>query len=590
MFLKSGIGRRLLSIFFVVAVATILSFFILHMSPVDPVSLQLQRLGMPPNSELVAELRQKFGLDEPILVQYMIWLKGVCMGDFGYSILFGVPVYDLLKEAIPKTVILAVSSLVLSVVITVPMALLAFFYRHRLPDLVIRFMTFAGISIPTFWLSLLLIYWFAVRLGWLPVIARGWQGLILPSAALAVWMSGLYIRRLRVSILEEYQKDYIIGARTLGLSELTILFKYLLPNALPGVISMLGLTIGGLLGGSVVIETIFGWRGMGALMVESHAESGLSSDAGICPMGRGCLHFGEPCGGYYLPLFGSTSAEERGELMTLRKLCGNKMLLLSLVLVIIWLFLALISPWIVPQDPFAVHMEERLQAGSMIHWMGTDSLGRDEFSRILYGSRVTLGIAFCGVGLTAAFGIMIGASIAFAGGKVEQVGTTILDFFLAFPSRIFMIALIGVIGASVWGVIIALVLTTWPEYARITRTLVRTEREKGYVRYAPYAGAGFYHIIFSYILPNAIPQLLVFLCQHISEVILLVAGLSLIGIGVPPPSPEWGTLLMGAREYMQTAPWLLFYPGGAIFVTVVIFNLLGDALRDALDPHDMAGE
>lgn len=201
--------------------------------------------------------------------------------------------------------------------------------------------------------------------------------------------------------------------------------------------------------------------------------------------------------------------------MTLRKLCGNKMLLLSLVLVIIWLFLALISPWIVPQDPFAVHMEERLQAGSMIHWMGTDSLGRDEFSRILYGSRVTLGIAFCGVGLTAAFGIMIGASIAFAGGKVEQVGTTILDFFLAFPSRIFMIALIGVIGASVWGVIIALVLTTWP---------------------------------------------------------------------------EWGTLLMGAREYMQTAPWLLFYPGGAIFVTVVIFNLLGDALRDALDPHDMAGE
>lgn len=269
MFLKSGIGRRLLSIFFVVAVATILSFFILHMSPVDPVSLQLQRLGMPPNSELVAELRQKFGLDEPILVQYIIWLKGVCIGDFGYSILFGVPVYDLLKEAIPKTVILAVSSLVLSVVITVPMALLAFFYRHRLPDLVIRFMTFAGISIPTFWLSLLLIYWFAVRLGWLPVIARGWQGLILPSAALAVWMSGLYIRRLRVSILEEYQKDYIIGARTLGLSELTILFKYLLPNALPGVVSMLGLTIGGLLGGSVVIETIFGWRGMGALMVEA---------------------------------------------------------------------------------------------------------------------------------------------------------------------------------------------------------------------------------------------------------------------------------------------------------------------------------
>lgn len=266
------------------------------------------------------------------------------------------------------------------------------------------------------------------------------------------------------------------------------------------------------------------------------------------------------------------------------------MLFFSLTLVIAWILIAVISPWIVPQDPFAVHMEERLQEGSMIHWMGTDSLGRDEFSRILYGSRITLGIAFSGVGLTAAVGIIIGASIALAGGRTEQIGTTVLDFFLAFPSRIFMIALIGVIGSGVGSVIIALVLTTWPEYARITRTLVRTEREKGYVRYAPYAGADFYHIIFAYILPNAVPQLLVFLCQHISEVILLVAGLSLIGIGIPPPSPEWGTLLMGAREYMQTAPWLLFYPGAAIFVTVVIFNLLGDALRDALDPHDEAGE
>ncbi|BEU86660.1 nickel ABC transporter permease subunit NikC [Selenomonas sp. TAMA-11512] len=271
--------------------------------------------------------------------------------------------------------------------------------------------------------------------------------------------------------------------------------------------------------------------------------------------------------------------------MFLRRLAADKVVLVCCVLALLWLSLALFAPWLAPYDPDAVEMGRRLQGVSAAHWMGTDSLGRDEFSRILYGARVTLSIAFLGVGITALFGIFIGSAIALLGGRAELAGTAVLDFFLAFPNRIFMIALLGVLGQSVGSVILALALTTWPEYARIARTLVRTEREKGYVRYAPFAGAGFFRVLFLYILPNALPQLLLFLCQHISEVILLVAGLSLIGIGIPPPSPEWGTLLMGAREYMQTAPHLLIFPGLAIFITVLIFNLLGDALRDFFDPY-----
>ncbi|BEU86661.1 ABC transporter permease [Selenomonas sp. TAMA-11512] len=267
--MKSGVMRRLFSLVLNLFIATVLSFWILHLSPIDPVTLHMEQLGLSPSPEVVAELRHKYALDEPVPVQYWIWLKGVLQGDLGYSIIFHTPVSTLLAQAIPLTVQLSASALVVSILITLPLGLLAFFYRSRWVDALIRFLTFGAIAIPTFWLSLLLIFIFAVKLSYLPVIATGAQGLILPTAALSVWISGLYIRRLRTALLEEYQKDYIAGARALGLGKWKILFCYLMPNALPGLISMMGLTVGGLLGGSVVIESIFGWRGMGALMVEA---------------------------------------------------------------------------------------------------------------------------------------------------------------------------------------------------------------------------------------------------------------------------------------------------------------------------------
>mgnify|MGYP000852220449 FL=1 len=267
--MKSGIMRRLLSLVLNLFIASILSFGILHLSPIDPVTLHMEQMGLSPSPELVAELRHKYALDEPIPVQYEIWLRGVWQGDLGYSIVFHTPVAELLAQAIPLTVQLAASAFFVSVLITLPLGLLAFFFRNRWVDRFIRFLSFGAIAIPTFWLSLLLIFLFAVKLGCLPVAATGAQGLILPTAALSIWMSGLYIRRLRTALLEEYQKEYIVGARALGLGRWKILFYYLIPNALPGLISMMGLTVGGLLGGSVVIESIFGWRGMGALMVEA---------------------------------------------------------------------------------------------------------------------------------------------------------------------------------------------------------------------------------------------------------------------------------------------------------------------------------
>lgn len=205
------------------------------------------------------------------------------------------PVSDLLAEAIPLTVQLSAASLVTSVLITLPLGLLAFFYRNRWVDALIRFFTFGAIAIPTFWLSLLLILIFAVKLAWIPVVATGAQGLILPTAALSLWMSGLYIRRLRTALLEEYRKEYIVGARALGLGRWKILFCYLIPNALPGIVSMMGMTMGSLLGGSVVIESVFGWRGMGALMADAVTQHDYSLMQGYILWGTGMFFLVNLC-------------------------------------------------------------------------------------------------------------------------------------------------------------------------------------------------------------------------------------------------------------------------------------------------------
>lgn len=186
--------------------------------------------------------------------------------------------------------------------------------------------------------------------------------------------------------------------------------------------------------------------------------------------------------------------------------------------------------------------------------------------------------------ITAVGGILIGAFAAFLQGFADRIVTAALDLFLSMPALVVAIALIGLLGPDTGNLIFSLCLTHWAEYARVARSLVQAEREKTYVRYARFAGAGFLGTVFSYVLPNVVPRLLVLVFQNIGEILLTVAGLSLIGIGVPMPYPEWGTMLMGARDYLQTAPQLMIYPGAAIFITILLFNFIGDILRDVMDP------
>lgn len=271
------------------------------------------------------------------------------------------------------------------------------------------------------------------------------------------------------------------------------------------------------------------------------------------------------------------------------RLRRRKIFLVVLTLTGLFILASFLAPYFLPYNPFAVDMTARLQPESSFHWFGTDQLGRDLFSRVLLGSRITLVMAISIVAISAAIGIILGAAAGLARGTWDKVFTTLLDVVLSFPGMIVALGVLGFFGPGLYTVAFALIVTGWAQFARVTRAIVVSECAKSYVQWDCFSGSSRWQTIYHLVLPNTVPHLLVMICQDIGSVILTVAGFSVIGIGVPPPHPEWGSLLLGSKSYLMTASWLLIYPGLAILIAVSLFNWLGDLLRDALDPYDHTG-
>ena len=238
-----------------------------------------------------------------------------------------------------------------------------------------------------------------------------------------------------------------------------------------------------------------------------------------------------------------------------------------------------------PNDPLVQDSQALLQAPSKKYPFGTDELGRCLFSRILYGGRTSLVIALAVTLLMSAIGILIGMISGYAGGMVDTVIMRFTDMLMAFPHIVFVIALVSVLGTGTRNLILAMTLISWTMYARVSRSMVISIKNNEYVEQARLGGVGQFSIIMRYILPNVLPYLIVLITQDIGSNLLTIASLSLLGLGSQPPTPEWGYMLSEGKRYMQTAPWMLVYPGLVILICVIIFNLLGDSLRDTEDPR-----
>ncbi len=265
----------------------------------------------------------------------------------------------------------------------------------------------------------------------------------------------------------------------------------------------------------------------------------------------------------------------------------NKMFVIFAALAILIILTAIFAPLVTGgTDPVKGSLADALLPPSKEHIFGTDKMGRDIFTRVIYGARVSLSSTFAVVALILAVGTIAGIAAGYFGGWVDAVIMRIADMMLAFPGLVLALAVAGIMGASIKNAIIAIVVVSWTKYARLSRSLVLKIRKCDYVSAAVVSGSRTSHILFRYMLPNALPTLLITAATDIGSMMLELAAMSFLGFGALPPAPEWGYMLNEGRACMQTAPWMMIFPGLAIFVVVVVFNMLGDSVRDILDPRD----
>ena len=277
-------------------------------------------------------------------------------------------------------------------------------------------------------------------------------------------------------------------------------------------------------------------------------------------------------------------AEESFLKEILRKLYKSKTAMFGIIILTILIITAIFAPLLAPYDPLEANILSRLQMPSAEHWLGTDNLGRDILSRIIYGSRISLQVGFISVSIALIFGGLAGILAGYYGGKIDTIIMRLIDVMLAFPSILLAIAIMAILGPKLSNAMIAISIVNLPRFARIVRSSVLTVKNEEYVLAAEAVGANDIRIIFVHILPNCMAPIIVQSTISIASAILEAAGLSFLGLGAQPPTPEWGAMLSEGRSALQLAPWVVAFPGLAIMVTVVGFNLLGDGLRDALDP------
>ncbi|MCT4631459.1 MAG: ABC transporter permease [Firmicutes bacterium] len=267
-----------------------------------------------------------------------------------------------------------------------------------------------------------------------------------------------------------------------------------------------------------------------------------------------------------------------------KRLRRNKMAMFGLFIIIVLFITAIFADFIAPYPYDKQDLINMFQTPSKDHLFGTDEFGRDIFSRVVYGSRISLEVGFIAVGISLIFGGVIGAVAGFYGGRIENFLMRIMDILLAIPQILLAIAIVAALGPSIANLMIAVGISSIPGYARIVRASVLTIREQEFIEAAKAAGSSDFRIIFKHILPNSMAPIIVQATIGVAIAILTAAGLSFIGLGIAPPTPEWGSMLSGGRSYIRDFPHMTLYPGLAIMVTIFALNLLGDGLRDALDP------
>jgi peptide/nickel transport system permease protein len=257
----------------------------------------------------------------------------------------------------------------------------------------------------------------------------------------------------------------------------------------------------------------------------------------------------------------------------------------GLLVILLLAVLAVLAPWVAPYEPTEIDIDNVLSPPSLAHPFGTDELGRDVLSRMLWGARVSMSVGFVAMGIAVAVGLLVGSVAGYFGGWVDALLMRLVDVMLAFPTFVLILAVIAIVEPSIFTIMVVVGLTGWMDVARLVRAEFLSLKEREFVLAARALGAGHARIIFREILPNALSPVFVAATFGVAGAILVESALSFLGIGVQPPTPSWGNILTSGKDYIEVAWWLSLFPGLAILITVLSYNLVGEGLRDALDPR-----
>ena len=678
------------------------SFIVYALLDLTPGTIVDAMISESMSAEDIETLRREYDLDKPMIYRYGKYMINLVQGDLGVSYITKTSVWDTYISRLPSTLLLAFTGLIIGASVGIPLGIRSARHAGSISDNATTVFVLLGVSMPAFWLALLLLQLFSLKLGWLPAggMQHGVRSIILPAVCSGLMLMATSTRQTRSGMLEVLKADYLRTARAKGVPEKAVIRKHALGNAWIPILTAMGASLANLLAGSVVIEQVFTWPGVGRLTIEAVQQRDVPTVLGCVIMTTGlyvlvyvivdilyafvdpriksqytsqnkkkkralvivnveatgalpdiqqkpiaasevsieqksCLDnvetepavveaetnavllsesrfekdelveaqksFATRTTFTEIPNTVIKSTDKEKELVTKKyekrgmfgeifhRLRKNKGAMVGLIIIVTLLLIFVISLFISYDAVTEGVIKDRLSKPTWKYPFGTDMMGRNSFLRVLYGTRYSLAIGFGGSAIAAIIGITLGAVAGYYGGVVEEFIMRINDVLASIPSMLFGIVLMTVLGTNLQNLIIAVGISSIPIYMRITRASILSIRNNEFVEAAKAIGLPNLRIIFKQVLPNGLAPLIVTYSLNLGLVIVTAASLSYLGFGVPIPHPEWGALIAVSRDHARNAPHLLAFPGLFIMITVLAFNLLGDGLRDALDPKLKGG-
>ena len=698
--------RRLVLLIPVIIAVSFIIFALMDVIPGDAMS-QIDTTHM--TSQEVADLRVSLGIDDPVIVRYGRYMSRVIQGDLGRSELSNISVFSTFMSRLPNTLYLAFASFVVGVAIAVPLGVFTARRAGTVVDNLTTAATMVGMSMPGFWLGILLMLLFSYRLGWLPAggFRNGAISVVLPALAASGTLVASTTRQTRSAMLEVLKADFLRTARAKGVPESVVIQKHALGNALIPIVTSIGLALSGAIAGSAVIETVFAWPGIGRFMVDSLVARDTTAVTGIVMMttmlyvlvqlsvdmvyalvdprvkaqyisaGKTKKRSAKPATALRPAAAQSTqsavqpaqrlyaenlSAEKEtdtadadrrvaeqaavqsaamkandsvaytavddtrgselridqteesvgkeddrpagdvnasavdGVLLTkkyrkrsqigdvIHHLKRNPGAIAGFILLSV-MILCFIASFFIPFELVTrSSVANRLSPPSATFPFGTDGMGRNLFIRVIYAARFSLPIGFSATTGAALIGVTLGSFAAYYGKTVDDIIMRLSDTLHSIPGLLLGMVIVTALGRSLTNLIIAVGVSTIPIFIRIARASSISIKGNEFIEAARAIGLSNTRIIFTQVLPNSLSPIVVTYSIVMGMTILASAGLSFLGFGIPVPNPEWGALVSAGRSDIQNAPWLTALPGLFIMATVMAFNMIGDGLRDALDP------